>query len=149
MSAPFSIDPKTGRVCFPDLSLELQPMMPQAEFIAATASLNRDNLGSNDGWQRYSIRALICNDRRLGLFVIFLNGRLKMASFAYGHKDESWANWSEEGERAREKDYQQELASQLGGKNTFPWGKVGAKLDSKSGGTDIWMEFSEPPLQSI
>ena len=80
MRAPFDIDPETGRIRFPDLSIELRPMMLQEDFIASTASFNRDNLGANDGWQRYSIRQLISNDRRLGLFVIFLNGRLKMAS---------------------------------------------------------------------
>ncbi|HEY6249884.1 MAG TPA: hypothetical protein VI685_07965 [Candidatus Angelobacter sp.] len=84
MSAPFAIDPETGHVRFPDLSLELRPLMPQSEFIAATASLNRDNLGTNDSWQRYSIRMLIPDDRKLGLFVIFLNDRLKMLSFAWG-----------------------------------------------------------------
>jgi len=143
MSAPFAIDPETGRVRFPDLSLELRPLMPQAEFIAATSSFNRDNLGGNDGWQRYSIKELISENRRLGLFLIFLHGRLKMLSFAYAQKDESWATWSEEGERAREKEYQTELAVHLGPKNTFPWGRVNALLDSKSGGTDIWMEFSD------
>lgn len=118
-------------------------MMLQAEFIAATVSLNRDNLGANDGWQRYSIRELISDDQRLGLFLIFLNDRLKMASFAYAQKDETWANWSEATELAREKEYKQELDSQLGGRNTFDWGKVNALLDSKSGGTDIWIEFSD------
>jgi hypothetical protein len=83
MTAPFAIDPVTGRVHFPDLALDLRPLMPQEEFVAATALLNRDNLGANDGWQRYSVRQLISDDRRLGLFVVFLNGRLKMASFAY------------------------------------------------------------------
>jgi hypothetical protein len=143
MTAPFAIDPQTGRIRFPDLSLELRPMMLQAEFIAATVSLNRDNLGANDGWQRYSIRELISDDQRLGLFLIFLNDRLKMASFAYAQKDETWANWSEATELAREKEYKQELDSQLGGRNTFDWGKVNALLDSKSGGTDIWIEFSD------
>lgn len=66
-----------------------------------------------------------------------------MLSFAYAHKDESWDTWTEEGERAREKEYQQELASQLGNQNTFPWGTVGAQLDSKSGGTDIWIRFAD------
>jgi hypothetical protein len=66
-------------------------MMLQEDFIASTASFNRDNLGANDGWQRYSIRQLISNDRRLGLFVIFLNGRLKMASFAYAQPFETSA----------------------------------------------------------
>jgi hypothetical protein len=148
MNAPFVIDPETGRLRFPDLSLELRPRMPQAEFVAATLSLNRDDLGANDEWQRYQIRELISNDRRLGLFLVFLNGRLKTASFAYAQRDETWANWSEEGERQREKEYQQELASQLGGKNTFAWGKVSTKLDQKSGGRDIWIEFSSEPPQS-
>lgn len=143
MNAPFLIDPDTGRVRFPDLGLELRPMMPEAEFIAATASLNRDNLGANDGWQRYQVRELIPGDRRIGIFLVFLHGRLKMFGFAYAHKDESWATWSEAAELEREKEYQQELAAQLGRKNTFPWGTVGAKLDSKSGGTDIWMNFSD------
>jgi hypothetical protein len=143
MTAPFAIDPATGRVRFPDLPLDLLPRMPEADFIAATASLNRDSLGANDGWQRYQIRQLICEDRKLGLFVIFANGRLKMASFAYAPKDETWDDWSEEGELARQKEYEQELASQLGGKNTFPWGKASILLDSKSGGTDIWIEYSE------
>jgi hypothetical protein len=40
--------------------------MRHDEFIAATASLNRDNLGANGGWQRYSIRAAISGDRKLG-----------------------------------------------------------------------------------
>ena len=56
MPAPFVIDLATGHVRFPDLSLELRPGMPQQEFIAATAKLNRDNLSFNGGWQRYSIR---------------------------------------------------------------------------------------------
>ena len=141
MTAPFTIDPATGRVQFPDLHLDLKPLMPHSEFIAATASLNRDNLGYNRGWQRYSIRQPISNDRKLGMFLIFQDEQLRKFSFAYAHKDESWDTWTEEGERAREKEYQQELAAQLGGRNMFPWGKLWVLLDSKSGGTDIWIEF--------
>lgn len=143
MSAPFTIDPQSGRVRFPDISLELRPLMPQAEFVTATASLNRDNLGFNDGWQRYSLRELISNDRKLGMFLVFLHGRLKMLSFAYAQKDESWDTWTEEGERARLKEYENELELQLGGKTTFQWGKASVVLDSKSGGTDVWIEFAE------
>ncbi len=117
-------------------------MMAEDDFILATARFNRDNLGSNDGWQRYSVKQNISNDRKLGLFVVFLNGRLKMVSFAYAQKDENWATWTEEGELAQEKEYQQELGQQLGGKSSFPWGTAGAKLDSKSGGTDIWIQYS-------
>lgn len=147
MGAPFAIDPATGRILFTGLSLELRPQMPQAAFIAATSRLNRDNLGANDGWQRYSIRGLVPDDLVLGLFVIFLNDRLNKAGFAYGPKGETWDNWSEEKEAARQRDYQQELDAQLGGKSIFPWGKVSVKLDSKSGGTDIWIDYSEssPP----
>jgi hypothetical protein len=145
MIAPFAIDPVTGRIRFPGLSLELRPQMPQTDFIAATSRLNRDNLGANDGWQRYSIRALVPDDLVVGLFVIFLNGRLNKAGFAYGPKDETWDNWSEETEAARQRDYQHELDTQLGGKNIFSWGKVSVILDSKSGGTDIWIDYSEPP----
>jgi len=141
MTAPFAIDPATGRVRFPHLALDLRPWMPQADVVAATASLNRDDLGANDGWQRYQIRQLISRNLKMGLFVIFLNGRLKAASFAYAPQDETWDNWSEESELARQKEYEQELASQLGGKSAFPWGTVSIKLDSKSGGTDIWIEF--------
>jgi hypothetical protein len=122
--------------------------MPEAEFIAATSSLNRDNLGANDVWQRYSIRELISNDRRLGLFLIFRNSQLKTLSFAYAHKDESWATWSEQGELEREKEYRQELASQLGAKDTFIWGTAKVYLDSKSGGTDIWINFFGASLKS-
>lgn len=143
MSTPFLIDSETGRVGFPEIALELRPLMPEAEFIAATASLNRDNLGANDGWQRYSIRALISGDRKLGMFFVFQYGRLKMLSFAWAQKDETWADWSEATELAREKEYQQELVVQLGGKGSFPWGTAGAQLDSKSGGTDIWIHFLE------
>ena len=142
MSAPFAIDPVTGSVIFPDLPLELRPMMAEADFIAATSSFNRDNLGANDGWQRYSVKHPISGDRKLGMFVVFLNGRLKMASFAYAQKDESWDTWTEAGELAREKEYQQELQRQLGGKSSFAWGTVGAKLDSKSGGTDVWIQYA-------
>lgn len=144
MSAPFLIDPETGGVSFYDIALELRPVMPEAEFLAATASLNRDNLGANDCWQRYSIRALISNDRKLGMFFVFQHGRLKMLSFAWAPKDETWADWTEATELARENEYQQELAAQLGGKNTFAWGTVRAQVDSKSGGTDIWINFSDP-----
>ncbi|HEV3041540.1 MAG TPA: hypothetical protein VHA33_27500 [Candidatus Angelobacter sp.] len=110
MNAPFTIDPETGRLCFPDLSLELRPMMPEAEFIAATSKLNRDNLGLTGGWQRYSIRQLISQNRQLGIFLIFLNGTLNKLSFAYAHKDESWATWTEQGELERQKEYRKELA---------------------------------------
>jgi hypothetical protein len=68
MMAPFTIDPAAGRVQFPDLHLDLRPLMPHSEFIAATSSLNRDNLGYKSGWQRYSIRQPISNDRKLGIF---------------------------------------------------------------------------------
>lgn len=145
MTAPFAIDPATGRVRFPDLPLELHPLMPQADFVAATASFNRDDLGASDGRQLYQILQPISDDRKLGMFFIFLTGRLKAASFAYAPKDETWDNWSEAGELARQKEYEQELASQLGGKSTFPWGKASIKLDSKSGGTDIWVEYEEKP----
>src|SRR5262249_24948010 len=149
MKAPFAIDPETGRVRFPDLSLELRPLMPEPEFIAATSKLNRDNLGANGGWQRYSIRELISEDRKLGLFFVFFHDRLKMLSFAYAQKDESWATWSEQSEREREKEYQTELAAQLAPENTFSWGRVNARLDSKSGGTDIWMGFFDPASGQI
>jgi len=143
VTAPFAIDRLTGSVRFPDLPLELRPMMAEADFIAATASLNRDNLGGKGGWQRYSVKQSISDDRKLGMFLIFLNGRLKTASFAYAQKDESWDTWTEAGELAREREYRQELDRQLGGKSSFPWGTVGAKLDSKSGGTDVWIEYAE------
>lgn len=142
MKAPFAIDAKTGAVRFPDLSLELHPWMPQAEFIAASSSLNRDNLGGNDGWQRYSIRGPISGDRKLGMFLIFENERLKSLSFAWAHKDESWASWTEQGERERENEYRAEMAAQLGTSDTFPWGRVQVVLDSKSGGNEIWVHFA-------
>jgi hypothetical protein len=142
MDAPFAIDAATGRVHFPDLRLELRPLMDEDEFIRATAHVNRDNLGYNDGWQRYSIRELIPHDRKLGLFFIFRDGRLVRASLAYCSKDETWENWSEETEAARFREYQHVLSAQLGGKNDFPWGKANVIVDSKSGGTDIWIEFS-------
>jgi hypothetical protein len=119
MPAPFAIDAATGYVRFPDLSLELRPGMPQKEFIAATARLNRDNLGANDGWQRYSIRQEISGDRKLGIFFVFLNEHLKMTTFAYAPKDETWDNWSEEKETARLQEYRRELDAQLGGKTTL------------------------------
>jgi hypothetical protein len=143
MSAPFAIDPATGRIRFPGLDLELRPRMPQAAFIAATSRLNRDDLGANDGWQRYSISELISGDFKLGLFVIFLNGQLIRAGFAYGSKDDTWDNWSEEKEAAQQGDYQQELDAQLGGKSVFFWGKASLILDSKSGGSNIWIDYSE------
>ena len=143
MSAPFKIDAETGQIRFPDLSLELRPLMSEREFIAATSKLNRDNLGGNGDWQRYNIRQLISEDRRLGIFFVFLKAQLNMLSFAYAHKDESWANWTEASEREREMEYQQELAIQLGGKDEFEWGTVRAQVDYKSGGTDIWIRFSD------
>ena len=143
MKAPFVIDPGAGRVTFPDLSLEVQPGMSEEEFIAASASLKPENRGSNNGWQRYAIRHSIPQDQVIGIFFIFLHGKLNMLTFTYNHKDESWDTWSEATELAREKEYQQELAAQLGGKNEFSWGVVGAQLDRKSGGTDIWMRFTE------
>jgi len=144
MSAPFVIDAITGNIRFPDLPLQLRPQMPEAEFISATESLNRDNLGFNAGWQRYAIRKVIPGDRKLGLFVIFLHERLEKLSFAWAPKDETWDDWSEPTETARSTDYQQELDAQLGGKNTLPWGKANVLLDSKSGGTDVWIDYSQP-----
>jgi hypothetical protein len=144
MSAPFAIHPATGRLRFPDLDLELTPGMAQATFISATSRLNRDNLGANDGWQRYSMRELISGDRKLGLFLIFFHGRLSKLSFAWSQKDETWDDWSEASEAARQKEYQQAIDSQLGGKAQFPWGRVSAIQDSKSGGTDIWVDYSQP-----
>jgi hypothetical protein len=141
VNAPFLIRPESGHIRFPDLHLELHPLMPQAEFITATSSLHRDD-GSNGPWQRYSIRELIPDDRRLGIGFYFLDGRLKRLSFACFHKDESWATWTEAGELAWEKEYQRELATQLSGKNTFPWGTVHAEFDRKSGGAGICVNYS-------
>lgn len=143
MSAPFAIDPSTGRLRFPDLDLELTSGMPQAAFVSATSRLNRDNLGANDGWQRYSMREPISDDRKLGLFLIFLNGRLNKLSFAWSQKDEAWADWSEASEVARQKEYQQAIDSQLGAKTEFLWGTVIVIQDSKSGGTDTWIDYSQ------
>jgi hypothetical protein len=142
MSAPFEINSATGTIRFPELSLELRSGMTEAEFIAATSRLNRNNLGFHEGWQRYSIRQGIADDQILGLFLIFFHEQLRRVSFAWAHKDESWDNWTEELEQARFAEYKQELAAQLGGNGTFPWGRAWVFLDSKSGGTDIWVEFS-------
>jgi len=142
MSAPFTIDAATGLVRFPALALELRPAMGQDEFVAATSSLNRDDVGANDGWQRYSIRALIPGDRKLGIFIIFQNSRLARVSFAWAPKDETWADWSEATEKARLEEYQRVLDFQLDDERAFPWGTVGAILDSKSGGTDIWINYA-------
>ena len=57
MNAPFTIDAESGMVRFPDLPLELRPLMSVDEFIAASSRMNRDNLGTNDGWQRYQLRS--------------------------------------------------------------------------------------------
>jgi hypothetical protein len=144
MKAPFVIDAATGNIRFPDLSLELYPQMPETEFISASAALNRDNLGFNGGWRRYSIRAVSSGDRKLGLFLIFFHDRLAKLSFAWAPKDETWDDWSEATEKARLEEYQRELEAQLGGKNELPWGRASALLDSKSGGTDIWIDYSQP-----
>src|SRR5215467_7945131 len=141
MPAPFAIDPATGRLRFPDWSLELRPSMPQREFVAATAKLNRDNLGSNGGWQRYSIRQEISGDRKLGIFLVFFNELLRMVTFSYAPKDETWDNWSEQKEAAQLHEYRQQLHAQLGGKTTLPWGKVSAINNEKSGGTEITIQF--------
>lgn len=143
MEAPFKIDPQTGRIRLPELKLELWPRMPQQEFLTATSSLNRDNLGANGGWQRYSIHAQLLNDRKIGLFFVFFNDELNVVSFAYCHKDDTWENWSEERERKTAEDYKQQLALQLGPGNSFPWGRIGAEYDQRSGGTDIWLRYSE------
>jgi hypothetical protein len=143
MPAPFAIDAKTGGILFPGLSLELRPRMPHQEFIAATANLNRDNLGSNGGWQRYSIRQEISGERKLGIFFVFLDEFLTMVTFAYAPKDETWDNWSEEKEAARLQEYRQEIDAQLGGKTTLTWGKVSVINNEKSGGTEITIRFSE------
>jgi len=142
MSAPFAIDPATGRLRFPDLDLDLTPGMPQAAFISATSRLNRDNLGANNGWQRYSMRELISGDRKLGLFLIFFDGRLNKLSFAWSQKDETWDDWSEASEAARQREYQRAIDSQLGGSSEFPWGRISVIQDHKSGGTDIWIDCS-------
>jgi hypothetical protein len=146
--ATFLIDPATGRVRIPDLEIEMAPGMAEAEFLAATRHLNRDRLGSNDGWQRYSLRALISGDRKVGMFLIFLNGRLSKFSLAWAQKDETWDDWSEASERARQEEYRQELDRQLGGKDKekgeFSWGRAWVIEDSKSGGTDIWIDYSPP-----
>src|SRR5258708_35264987 len=115
-------------------------MMAQADLISATSSFKGDCLGADGGWKRYTVKQAIYGDRKLGLFVIFSNGQLKTASFAYANRDESWDTWSEEGELAREKEYRQELERQLGGKRSFASGKAAVKLYSKSGGTGIWSE---------
>lgn len=144
MSAPFIVDPATGRLHFPDLALDLSSAMAEAAFLAATARLNRDNLGANDGWQRYSMREIISGGRKLGLFFIFFNGRLSKLSIGWAPKDETWDDWSEESEAARQKEYQQAIDSQLGGKSELPWGTVAVILDSRSGGADIWVDYAQP-----
>jgi tetratricopeptide (TPR) repeat protein len=100
------------------------------------------NLGANDGWQRYSIRESIPGDRKLGMFLIFLNGRLSKLGFSWCQQDETWDNWTEARDLAWRKEYQQALDSQLGGQIDFPWGRASVIQDSKSGGTDIWIDYS-------
>lgn len=117
--------------------------MTENEFLEATARTNRDNLGFNGGWQRYSIRELISGDRKLGLFFIFLNDRLVKASLAYCPKDDTWDNWSEEKDAALKTEYQQALTEQLGEKNSFSWGRVNVVEDTKGGGTEIWIDYGE------
>ena len=141
MSAPFAIDAASGRIRFSEIGLEVWPGMAQAEFIASTADFSRNNLGANDGWQRYTVSALISGERKLGMFFVFLNGRLRMLSFAYAPKGETWDDWSEASEAARLKEYEQELAAQLGGKNEFAWGTAKALTDPKNGGTDVWVDY--------
>jgi hypothetical protein len=141
--APFAMDANTGHIRFPDLSLQLRPRMPQSEFVAATAKLNRDNLGANGGWQRYSIRQEISGDRKLGIFFVFFNELLTMITFAYAPIDETWDNWSEEKEAARLNEYRQELDAQLAGKSALPWGKVSVINNEKSGGTEITIQFND------
>lgn len=141
MSAPFVIDPATGRVRFPELNLELRALMPEKEFIAATAAFNRDDLGSNDGWRRYSI-GYASGDRKWGLFFVLINGLLNRVSFAYAPIDATWDNWTEKIEQQRVQEYENELSKQLGGGRVFSWGEVAILLDSKSGGNNIWINYS-------
>jgi hypothetical protein len=148
MPAPFAIDATTGRIRFPDLSLELRPGMPRQEFVAATAKLNRDNLGANAGWQRYSIRQDVAGDRKLGIFFVFFNELLKMVTFAYAPKDETWDNWSEEKEAARLEEYRQELDAQLGSGTNLSWGKVSVINNEKSGGTEITIQFNNEAYET-
>src|SRR5262245_31170804 len=142
MNAPFTIDPITGNIRFPDLPLQLRPQMPEAEFISVTESLNRDNLGFNAGWQRYAMRKLIPGGRRLGLLWSLRRELLEKSGVAWAAKNETWDAWAEGTEKARLKEYQQELDAQLSGKNTLPWGRANVFLHGKSGATDISIDYS-------
>jgi len=144
MGAPFTIDPASGSLRFPDLNLELIPGMTEDDFLAATKRLNRDNLGFNDGWQRYSIREPIPEDQKLGMFLVFFNERLNKLGFSWCGKDETWDNWTEARDLAWKKAYQQALDSELGGRTQFPWGRASVIEDNKGGGTEIWIDYSPP-----
>lgn len=145
MSSPFRIDPLTGRISFPGLPLELRPGMPEPEFVQATSQMNRDNLGSNDGWQRYSLRSPIAGDRKIGIFVIFSAGQLKRLSFAWARQDATWDNWSEESDLALKNEFQAEINSQLNQQSIFGWGEIKIVYDSKGGGNSIWVDYSDLP----
>ena len=143
MNPPFRIDPSTGRIFFPDLPLELRPGLPEPEFVEATSQMNRDNLGANDRWQRYSLRSSISEDRKIGMFLIFFAGRLKRLSVAWSHRDATWDNWSKENELALRKEFQGQIDSQLNGKSVFSWGEINTVNDSKGGGSNIWVNYSD------
>jgi hypothetical protein len=141
MSAPFTIDAESGTVRFPDLPLELRPQMSADKFIAASSRMNRDNLGTNDGWQRYQLRPALPQNQKLGMFLVFRHGQLCKFSFLWSPADASWDTWSEEAEEARSREFRDALAKHLGDKEAFPWGKAKVSYDSKAGETHILVDY--------
>src|SRR5262249_29827613 len=141
MNVPFTIDAESGIVRFPDLRLELRPQMSADEFISASSRINRDNLGANDGWQRYQLRSGLPLNQKLGIFLVFRRGQLCKFTFLWSPADASWDNWSEEAENTRTAEFKDVLATHLGDREVFPWGKAKVDYDSKTGETHILVDY--------
>jgi SAM-dependent methyltransferase len=142
VDSPFEIDAESGILRFPHLRLSLAPQQPLAHFFATDVGSRAKAERSSRGWQVYKLKQDLPDGRRLGISLVFFDGRLSEIRFDYRSEGEcDWSSWSQQRELARVQEYHSEIARQLGKWGRFRWGIADAGYDDKAASAVLFVNY--------
>ena len=133
------MDPATGRAVFHALGFALGPTLTRAQFLRMPVAAASTPGVPYARWSRWQLPVMPQRDTELYVVLHFDGERLASLDLLHGAArfGTSWAEWTQERERARQAFHEQWLAVELGLRcGPYRWGEVTSYYDP-SGGTSL------------
>jgi hypothetical protein len=138
------IDANAGMIRFDGPSFSIAPSLTRTEFLASAPGREAEIFTQNEPWCSWKLKAPIRAKIDWIVVVWFHGERLTRLSLSHMSPDDgsSWADWSMEKERKRQKVQDEWLLQMIpDSRREFPWGKIWSGYDDRSAGSSIEITF--------